>query len=79
MRQEGENNGGRANGEGEEEEEGRKDKRQREKRERGKSIAVVLVSSQVKDLINMGTQSQQTPPPHFPYGRPHLEHKLIDH
>lgn len=61
MRQEGGNNGGREKGEGkmlEEEEEGRKDKRQWEKRERGKSVAVVLVSSQVKDLINMGAQSQ---------------------
>lgn len=61
MRQEEGNNGGRAKGEGkmlEEEEEGRKDKRQWEKRERGKSVAVVLVSSQVKDLINMGAQSQ---------------------
>lgn len=58
----------------------RKDKRQWEKKERGKSIAVVLVLSQVKDLINMGAQSQHPPPPpHFPYGCPHLEHKLIDH
>lgn len=81
MRQERENNGGRAKGEGEmQEEEGRKDKRQWEKREREKSVAVVLVSSQVKDLINMGAQSQQPPSTaHFPYGCPHLEHKLIDH
>lgn len=46
----------------EEEEEGRKDKRQWEKKERGKSVAVVLVSSQVKDLINMGARSQQPTP-----------------
>ncbi len=46
----------------EEEEEGRKDKRQWENRDREKSV--VLVLSQVKDLINMGARSQQPPTHH---------------
>lgn len=67
VRQEGENNGGRVRGVEEmEEEEGREDKSNGRKEKEGKALSL----SQVKDLINMGVQSQQPPYPplHFPYG-----------
>lgn len=77
-------------------EEGRKKERERWReggienraRERGKAwFAVVLVSSQVKDLINMGARSRQSqhqhttlPFPSFPAPGPrHLKLILIDH
>lgn len=78
VRQEGGNNGGRVKGGGgggggeRIKGNGRKEKEE-------KCVAVVLVLSQVKDLINMEAQSQ--PPPnttspltHFSYSCPHLQH-----